>query len=62
MVPQCVHEGESAGFAVFAAGGVSFLRVMFVSLQMQGLRVSDSGKEYVDSQHLLISFMALPWM
>lgn len=26
MVPQCVHEGEFAGFAVFAAGGGSFLR------------------------------------
>lgn len=31
-------------------GAVLFCGVMFVSLQMQGLRVSDSGKEYVDSQ------------
>lgn len=31
-------------------GAVLFCGMMFVSLQMQGLRVSDSGKEYVDSQ------------
>ena len=31
-------------------GAFLFCGVMFVSLQMQGLRVSDSGKEYVDSQ------------
>ena len=31
-------------------GAVLFCGVMFVSLQMQGLRVSDSGKWYVDSQ------------
>ena len=26
MVPQCVHEGDSAGFTVFAAGSGYFLR------------------------------------
>lgn len=37
-------------------GAIIFCGVMFLSLEMQGLRVSDSGKEYVDSQSFTNKF------
>lgn len=42
-------------------GAVIFCGVMFLSLEMQGLRVSDSGKEYVDSQAFANKFSVTSW-
>ena len=42
-------------------GAVIFCGVMFLALETNGLRISDSGKEYLDSQSFANTFCSASW-